>query len=112
MTLASPYWDALSPAERDVYTRRAKKMRGLEVDSSSGGAAASAGPRDSHGRSLQMIQERDREEKLRAEKKMRDVDDLVVQDKNGNLEDKTFFVIHATIFAKVSSTFKFSGRGG
>ena len=78
-------------------------MRGLEVDSSSGGAAASVGPRDSHGRSLQMIQERDREEKLRAEKKMRDVDDLVEQEKNGNLEDKPFYVMHATIFAKVNS---------
>ena len=106
MTLASPLWDALSPAEKDVYSRRAKQLRGLEVGSSSG--AASAGPRDTHGRSLQMIQERDREEKLRREKKMTDVDELVVQDKNGNLEDKPFFVIHANIFAKVNS---FPSRG-
>ena len=108
MTLASPLWDALSPAEKENYTRTARQMRGLNAGSSSGGAGA--GPRDCHGRSLQWIQERDREEKLRMEKKMTDVDDLVVQEKNGNLEDKPFFVMHANIFAKVKS-FYFPGGG-
>ena len=102
MTLAGPHWDALSPGERDDYNRRAKQMKG-------GAGGASAGPRDSHGIPLKDIHKRDREEKLRLEKKMRDVDELVVQDKNGNLEDKPFYVIHAAIFDKV--ILLFPGKG-
>ena len=105
MTLASPLWDALSPGERKVY-RGAKQGRG----GAGAASAAGAGPLDSHGRPLKDILKRDQEEQLRAEKKKKDVDDLVVQDKNGNLEDKPFFVMHAAIFAKVR--FYVSREGG
>ena len=54
---------------------------------------------DSHGRSLQFIHERDRQEKLEAEQKEFAVDNLV-HDDNGNLEDKVFYVLHASVFAR------------
>ena len=104
MTLAGPQWDRLSQGEKDDYSRKAKEMRGLESGPAGAGSGrGGGGAMDSHGRSLQLIEERDREAKLLAEKKMMDVDKLVVQDKNGNLEGKTFYVLHATVFSKVSA---------
>ena len=95
MTLASPFWDKLSPAEKDVFNKRAKEVN----NPGGGGAAATAGPKDSQGRDLQFIQRRDQEKKLLAQKKLQDVDDMMIREAE-NLEDVSFYVMHANFFAK------------
>ena len=57
---------------------------------------------DSHGRSLQFVQERDRKKKLEAVAKIAAVDNHV-KDKNGNLVDKVFYLLHATAFTKFTA---------
>ena len=93
MNLASPLWDELSPEQKDVYTKRAKELRGLDENNPSGG------PMDSHGRSLKDIKKRDEEERLLDQKKIQDVDDFISREA-ANLEDVSFFVIHTNIFFK------------
>jgi len=107
MTLASPGWDALSQNEKDNYNRRAKEMRGVSCNQTAMGSARAnggggVGGMDTHGRSLQSIHERDRKGKLEAVAKISAVDNHV-EDKNGNLVDKVFFVMHATSFTKFTA---------
>ena len=102
MSLASPNWDGLSQLEKDNYNQMAKKMRGVEPGSGGGAAAAATGAKDHLGRSLELLRKRDEDEKLEKEKKIADVENLV-SDKNGNLEDKEFYVMHAHAFARFTA---------
>ena len=99
MTLASPLWDELCPEQKDVFTKRANEIRGQDENNPSGGAAAKAGPMDSQGRSLEFIKKRDLEIMLSDQKKIQDVDDFISREM-ANLEDVSFYVMHANIFAK------------
>jgi len=97
MTLASPLWDGLGQERRDEYSRRAKKMRGLEPSTGRVGSGA----KDSMGRDLEDLRARDLERERTVKRKIRDLDDLIDQQvENDSLEDCEFYVMHTNIFAK------------
>ena len=101
MTLVSPHWDALSQDRKEEFTRRAKLMNGTQAQPGVDGVGS--GARDALGRPLKDILDRDQQLKRKAERKIKDVDDLITLNyKEDNLENYEFFVLHANIFAKTA----------